>query len=365
MILPALGTRAIKSSALGEAPEMQPDELAYLTGLRHALHQRPETSGEEQGTAKRITRELAALAPDRLLTSIGGHGVAALFDGAAPGPTVAVRCELDALPIPEETCLSYASQVADKAHLCGHDGHMAMVLGVAQIFARCRPERGRVALIFQPAEETGKGAIAFRADPQFREIAPDYVFSLHNLPGLELGHVEICSGATNCASRGMRITLRGKTSHAAAPQDGVSPATALSQLIPALTALGQADQFDENYALTTVTHARLGEATFGVAPGVAELWVTLRTVTDARMTKLLRDAEKIVQSSAQAEGLDFDIAFDDVFEACNNDPEAVDMLSRSCERLGVPPSAQCDANAVFRRFRSVWKNCKICDVLAR
>ncbi len=317
---------------------MKPELQSWLTEKRHELHQVPEISGEERGTAASISNLLQACDPDAVLSGIGGHGVAAIYDSGQPGPTIGIRCELDALPIQEISTARYASQHPGKGHLCGHDGHMAMVLGVAFVLGEKRPAKGRVVLIFQPAEETGQGAIAYRADPKFADIAPDYVYSLHNLPGLELGAVELCTGPTNCASRGMRIVLTGKTSHAAAPQDGVSPAGALADLMPALAALGQGGSLDDDYALTTVTHARLGEATFGVAPGLAELWVTLRTVSDTRMAKLIHEAEQLVTSGAQAQGLGVEITYDDVFDACTNSGEAVQILSVACQSRDIPCS---------------------------
>ncbi len=315
---------------------MTPDRLAQLTALRHSLHQHPELSGQERETAARMADELRRAGADTVLTDLGGHGVAAVFDGGAAGPTVAIRCELDGLPIKELSDLPYISTVPGNGHLCGHDGHMSMVLGVALALQEQRPTRGRVVLIFQPAEETGQGAKAFRDDAQFAQLAPDYVLSLHNLPGLELGEVELCQGPTNCASRGMRIALTGKTSHAAAPQDGVSPAGALSALIPELTRLGTAGALNADYALTTITHASLGTQTFGVAPGQAELWVTLRTVSDDRMAKLVADAEALVQQVAKSENLSAEITYEDVFEACTNNSEAVTILAESCADQAVP-----------------------------
>nr|WP_174818984.1 amidohydrolase [Ruegeria atlantica] len=306
-----------------------------MTRLRHALHQAPELSGQEEQTAARIADELRARGADTVLTGIGGHGVAGVFDSGQVGPTVAIRCELDGLPIQEQSDAEYVSRIPGKGHLCGHDGHMVMVLGVADYLRGNRPKKGRVVLIFQPAEETGQGAIAYRVDPQFAKIAPDYAFSLHNLPGLALGEVELCEGPANCASRGMRIVLTGKTSHASAPQDGVSPAAALASLMPQLAGLGQGGFLDADFALTTVTHANLGEPTFGVAPGEAELWVTLRTVADERMQSLIVEAEALVDKTATDHGLGCEISYEDVFEACVNEPEAVDILNQSCAKTGV------------------------------
>lgn len=315
---------------------MTPADLARLTELRHDLHRQPELSGQEARTAARVAAHLNDLQPDHLLTGIGGHGVAAVFQGAHPGPTVAVRCELDGLPIQELSERDHRSQVPGRGHLCGHDGHMVTVLAVGETLARARPVRGRAVLIFQPAEETGKGAAAFRADPQFASIAPDMVFSLHNLPGLPLGHVELATGAANCASRGMRIRLTGKTAHAAAPGDGLSPAAAIARLLPELAALGPGGALTEGFSLTTVTHAWLGEPTFGVAPGAGEVWVTLRTVGDAAMARLAARAHALAETAAGEAGLGLEIGFDDVFEACTNAPAPVEILQAACAARDVP-----------------------------
>jgi amidohydrolase len=319
---------------------MTPDRLAQLTGLRHALHQIPEVSGAEEKTAAYIATYLRAYAPDRLLTGLGGHGVAAVYDGAAEGPTVMIRCELDGLPIEELSDQPYRSTHAGRGHLCGHDGHMTMVAALAEDLAGKRPARGRVVLMFQPAEETGKGAPAVVADPAFGEIAPDYAFSLHNLPGLAVGQIALCRGPANCASRGMRIRLSGRTSHAAAPQDGLSPAGAMAQLLPGLVALGGGTDLGPDYALVTLTHARLGEATFGIAPGEGEVWATLRTVNDTRMAQLIEEATALVGKVCAEQGLGHEISFDDVFEACTNNPEAVAVLQKACDRVGLGVAMQ-------------------------
>ncbi|UWQ39146.1 amidohydrolase [Leisingera aquaemixtae] len=319
---------------------MTPERLARLTRLRHALHQIPEVSGAEEKTAAMVADHLRQQNPDQLLTGLGGHGVAAVYEGREDGPTVLIRCELDGLPIEELSDQPYRSTHPGRGHLCGHDGHMAMVAALAEDFSARRPAAGRVVLLFQPAEETGKGAAAVIADPAFRQIAPDYAFSLHNLPGLAVGQVDLCSGPANCASRGMRIKLTGKTSHAAAPQDGVSPAGAIARLLPGLAALGSGGGLGLEFALVTPTHARLGEATFGIAPGEAEVWATLRTVTDTRMDQLITAATKLAEQVCAAEGLELAIEFDDVFAACSNHPEAVEVLRTAAAAAGCPVQMQ-------------------------
>lgn len=307
------------------------DQLAYLTALRHDLHRNPEISGEERATARRISSELAALGADRIWHNLGGHGVAAEFKGAASGPTVLLRCELDALPIRELSDLPYKSQIDGKGHLCGHDGHMVSMLGVGMQLG-LRPASGRVILLFQPAEETGAGAKAVVADERWPEIRPDYAFAYHNVPGRPLGEIGLRSGPGNCASQGMQILFEGKSSHAAAPEDGLSPACAMAALMTSLPALGSGRIGDDDFALSTLTHAHLGEPTFGIAPADGELRVTLRTMSNARMKSLIADALEEVDRCKGA--LRTEVHWHDVFRSVTNDVEATAIARKAAVKLG-------------------------------
>ncbi|MGO4622253.1 amidohydrolase [Ensifer sp. 2YAB10] len=310
-------------------------ELEALAAFRRHLHRRPEVSGEERETAETIVAALAETKPDAVVTGLGGHGVAAVFEGQEPGPTVLVRAELDGLPIEEISEIAHRSQIAGKGHLCGHDGHMTILMALAKGLGRKRPAKGRAILMFQPAEENGAGAAAVLADPKFTAITPDLVFSLHNFPGLSFGHAALRSGPVNCASRGMRISLSGKTAHASTPEDGIAPTFAVASLLSGLTALGNNGPLNENYMLVTVTHARLGEAAFGISPGHAEVWATLRTLTDERMADLVARAEALVAKEAEAAGLKVQISYEDVFHQCSNADVAVTALERAMDAEGV------------------------------
>ena len=310
-------------------------DMVELVAFRHKLHRMPELSREEAQTAQEIRAVLAATNPDRLITGLGGHGIAAVYEGAQPGPTVMIRAELDGLPIEEISEIPYRSAVPGKGHLCGHDGHMTILTGLARLLGRRRPQRGRVVLLFQPAEEDGSGAAAVVADPRFRELTPDFAFALHNLPGLALGKVALTEGPVNCASRGMRIVLNGKTAHASMPETGISPVSVVAELMPALTALGRGGPLDEDFAMVTITHARIGEPAFGVAPARAEIWATLRTLTDETMEELCVSAEHLVLSAATQKGLSVEISHDDIFQHCENAPEAVAHLRRALDEEGI------------------------------
>ena len=311
-------------------------DISDLTVFRRALHQVPELSGQEAGTARQITDALWPLNPDRVLAGLGGHGVAAVFGGRADGPTVLFRCELDALPIEEKSEAPHRSRIPGNGHLCGHDGHMAILMGLARILSRQRPARGRAVLLFQPAEETGAGAAAVLADPVFETVKPDYAFSLHNMPGLPLGHVGLIHGPVNCASRGMAITLSGKSAHASEPERGRSPMHTLAHLMPALTALSHGTPHDSDFTLATVTHAQMGAPAFGIAPGDATLYVTLRTLTDGGMQALCDTAETLVMDTAKSWGLTPDITYHDIFAHCENHPDATLILRRALDALHIP-----------------------------
>lgn len=310
-------------------------DIIEVTEWRRRLHQNPEISNEEEKTAQAVVDFLADTRPDKVLTGLGGHGVAAVYDSGKPGPTLLFRSEIDALPIEELSGLPHASRVPGKSHMCGHDGHTAIVASMGRQLGRERPARGRVVLMFQPAEETGNGAAGVVADPRFGEIAPDFAFSVHNLPGVPLGEVRLKPGVVNCASRGIRIMLEGKTAHSSMPETGVSPMPAISELMPALPALGRATFADDDFAMVTVTHAEMGEAVFGIAPGHAEVWATLRTRQDERMADLCAAAEALVTKTAAAHGLAPTWTYHEVFVASVNAPEAVEHLRQALREEGV------------------------------
>ncbi|CCV04596.1 Amidohydrolase [Mesorhizobium metallidurans STM 2683] len=310
-------------------------DIVELTAWRRKLHQQPEISNEEEKTASEVIGFLANTRPDKVLSGLGGHGVAAIYESGQAGPTVMFRSELDALPIHELSGVEHSSLVPGKSHMCGHDGHTAILAALGRQLGRERPARGRVVLMFQPAEETGNGAAGVVADPRFGEIAPDYAFSLHNLPGVPFGEVRVKAGVVNCASRGMRIVLEGKTAHSSMPETGVSPMIAVSQLMPALPALGRGTFADDDFSMVTVTHALMGEAVFGIAPGQAQVWATLRTRRDDRMAELIAAAEALATKIAGEHYLSVRCDYHEIFVASVNAPDAVRHLEQALDEEGV------------------------------
>lgn len=311
------------------------DGAIPLVALRHALHEAPELSRQEVQTAAIIAAQMKAAGADQVLSGLGGNGVAAIFEGAAPGPTVCLRAELDALPITEAAGMSPRSHIEGVAHLCGHDGHMAMLVGAMRALASDRPSKGRVVALFQPAEEDGSGAAAVAADDRFRALDVDIAFALHNKPGLPLGAVAVAVGPTTCASRGMRLALEGRTSHASEPEMAVSPMRALSGLMPALEALRQGGgPSDDGFAMVTITHASMGVEAFGITPGNATLLATLRARDDTAMTDLVAQVETLVAHHAAY--LPHTITWEDVFVAMSSTKAATEILAGAAASLGLP-----------------------------
>jgi amidohydrolase len=211
---------------------------------------------------------------------------------------------------------------------------MTIMAGLTGVLHRHPPKKGRVILLFQPAEETGQGATGIVNDTSFRRLAPDYVFALHNLPGHKSGKVLIKSGAMNCASIGMHIVLNGKTAHASHPQEGVSPAAAMCEIIRQLPALKSASGLNDKFSLVTVVYARLGEKTYGIAPGSAEIMVTLRAETDKALELIRKHAVDRVSAFAKKDGLGYTIDWDDHFLAGANDEQATRIVAKAAAAAG-------------------------------
>lgn len=315
---------------------LSPAQVDTLIQWRRARHRRPELSGAEVETAAEVAKYLTHLGADQVATGLGGTGVLAVFKGAEPGPKVMLRAELDGLPIAEHPGPEWRSTIPMRGHLCGHDGHMAILLGVAETLAQQRPRQGAALLLFQPAEENGQGAGLVIGDPRFGPFFPDWAFALHNMPGISLGTVTVAAGPANCASVGIKIRLRGRTAHASMPEQGISPAVAVAQLIPGMMRLGSGGGLRPGFRLVTITHAKLGEEAFGIAPGDAELWATLRCLTDDDMADLRQTAVGLATETALSQNLGIEIEWHDDFSACTNDPDAVERITTALTTVGTP-----------------------------
>lgn len=302
-----------------------------LRTLRSSLNACAEPPHQEAITAQVITNFLNAYSPDVLLTGLGGHGIAAVFNGMSDGPSILFRCELDGLPVENLSAEHGARQNA--SHRCGHDGHMTMVAGLAPILSQMRPVSGRAILLFQPAEETGDGALGILTSPHFPAISPDVAIACHNLPGFRRNVIIVRSGVFAGASGGLRIQFLGTASHAAEPELSKSPRVVLSRMLMDLPALSNLNA--DPYRMVTITHAQMGIESFGTAPGDATLCATLRSSSSEGLETLCQDVETRVREAAIQDGIDIEIRRIDWFPETCNDANLVDELKVCCGRSGV------------------------------
>jgi amidohydrolase len=307
-------------------------DLSSLIEFRRLLHRSAELSGKEKHTAQLLLNFLADCKPETIIKGLGGSGLACIFKGSKPGPTIVFRSELDALPIQERTEVAYRSNDPQASHKCGHDGHMAILAGLAGWLAGHTMAGGRVVLLFQPSEETGTGAEEVVGDPRFQALQPDYMFALHNLPGFPLGQVLIRQGVFTCASTGAMIKLMGASAHAAYPEKAVSPTQAFIEI---LSKLQQLADIQKNIDLITVVYARLGEIAFGTAPGNAEIMATLRSDDDSRLDSLAQQVEKMAARAAQDHGLESAITWHDKFPTTVNHGDAVGVVKQASVVCGL------------------------------
>jgi hippurate hydrolase len=325
-------------SLLAEIEDLVPG----LVALRRDLHAHPELGFHEQRTAARVADVLRGLGME-VHTGIGGTGVVGVLKVGSSRRTVGLRADMDALPIEEQTGLPYASRHAGAFHGCGHDGHVAMLLGAAQTLARRRDFDGTIHFIFQPAEEGLGGARAMIEDGLFERFPCDSVFGLHNWPGLPAGIVATRPGTIMAAADKFEIRLEGQGGHAAMPNTASDILGAAAQLVLQLKTLVVRCAPPTAMAVLSVTRVSAGH-THNVLPAAAILGGTVRTFDPAvqdRIEASLRQAAEGVAMMAQIRAT---VAYDRYYPATINDPAAVKDVLAAVE--GVCPAQVLEAPAL-------------------
>jgi amidohydrolase len=280
-----------------------------LIAARRWLHQHPELSGQEHQTAAWIAARLTALG---LEPRLGGYGaptsvVALIEGGAGDGPTLAWRADIDALPIEEAAPVPWASRHAGVMHACGHDMHTAVGLGIAARLASARAGwRGRVLMIFQPAEEgaPGLGVVGAEAMAQggvLEDPHVDGVLALHCMPDMPVGQVGWLRGPVWAGSDAWRLTIHGQQTHGAYPQDGVDPIYVAGQVIVALQSVPGRVIDARAPCVVSVGSLRAGDA-FNVIPAEAHLVGLVRTFDDATRARALEALHRLVHHTCAAHG---------------------------------------------------------------
>ena len=306
-----------------------------------------ELAHEERETAAFVVRMLREAGITDIQEGIGGHGLVATADSGKPGPVLLFRAELDALPIDETLPVSHGSTNSGIAHKCGHDGHMTILIGLAQKLQKTPLKRGRVHLLFQPAEETGEGAARMLEDPNMPKLQPDFVFALHNLPGYPQNAVLLRDDVFAAGSAGLIVRLTGNTAHAAHPDQGRSPAGTVATLIQEWEALPAKVLPDGQYGLATVIHTRIGNPAFGTTPGYAELMATIRAWDPENFDILREKAIEITRKTADDEGLEMDFEWTEEFPPTRNHPEAVALVEAAAKKM--QESGEANESEIIRK----------------
>jgi amidohydrolase len=300
---------------------------------RRDIHAHPELRYEENRTAEIVAKQLQALGYE-VRTGIGVTGVVGVLKGnkGNSARSIGLRADMDALPIQERNEFAHASRHPGKMHACGHDGHVAMLLGAAQELSENPDFDGTVVLIFQPAEEGGAGAKRMIEDGLFDHCPVDAVFAMHNWPGLKEGEFAAHHGPVMASSNEFSVEIQGKGAHAAMPDLGVDPITLAAQLILAFQTIVSRNCKPVDAAVLSVTQMQAGEA-INVIPDRAKLQGTVRTFNIETLDLIEQQMAQIVKNLSAAFGATATFHFERKYPPTINTLEMADLAKRAIEKL--------------------------------
>ena len=305
--------------------------------IRRELHQHPELSGHEARTARFVEDKLQAFHPTKVIRHVGGHGLLVEYFFSEDGPTVLFRADMDAVAVQEPDDIPHHSQTPGVAHKCGHDGHTTILLRFARMLSEHPLTKGRILLLFQPAEENGSGSKAVLDTKVLDYYQIDKAFALHNIPGYPL-HAVLCKeGCFTCAVVSVSITLTGKTSHAAEPQKGISPIPAILKIVDELSRWNNTDMQSDDYFLSTIVEIHVGKEAYGVSAGNGLIRATLRAKTDKLLHQHARQLKNLVTTECErTPGLQHEMEWLEPFSANENDPQSVSLIKSATIRNNLP-----------------------------
>jgi amidohydrolase len=326
------GARAERIARAAEAMRGQ------LVAQRRDFHMHPELSNREERTSRVVAERLRALGLTDVKTGVGKYGVTALLVGGKPGPVVAVRADMDALPIQEVNDVPYKSQTPGVKHACGHDVHTTVELGVAEVLSKMKEDvHGTVKFIFQPAEEGAPTGEAGGAKFMIKEGAldnprPAAIFGLHTEPNLQAGQIGYHVGPAMASSDTFSITIHGKASHGAQPQLGVDAVVVASQAVLALQNI-RSRRIDPLEPLVITVGTIQGGTRFNVVAGEVKMTGTMRTFNQQVRDHSIELMRETLQNVTAAYGATFELNMEDSNFVTYNEPSLVEETLPTIRRV--------------------------------
>jgi len=299
------------------------DEMATW---RQHIHQNPELGFECHETAAFVVEKLRSFGINKIETGIATSGVVAIIDGQGAGPTIGLRADMDALPIHENTDLEYCSTTPGVMHACGHDGHTTMLLGAAKYLAETRNFTGRVALIFQPAEEGPGGGRVMVEEGVIERYDISKVFALHTMPGADAGTFSTTPGPIMAAVDTFSINISGRGGHGAYPHETADPVVAAVGIVQAVQTIVSRNHYALDELVVSVTQIHTGSAE-NIVPDSAYLNGTVRTFDPDVRAMVRRRLEGIVAGQAATYDVTAELDYETGYPATVNEPESVDFAA--------------------------------------
>ncbi|HEV7374183.1 MAG TPA: amidohydrolase [Pyrinomonadaceae bacterium] len=311
---------------------------SQLVAQRRDFHMHPELSNREERTSRIVAERLRALGLEDVKTGVGKYGVTALLKGAKPGPVVAVRADMDALPIQEVNDVPYKSLTPNVKHACGHDAHTTIELGVAEILSKMRGEiRGTIKFIFQPAEEGAPAGEEGGAKLMIKEGAmdnprPSAIFGLHTLPSIEAGQIAYHSGPAMASSDRFFITIHGKSSHGAQPHTGIDAVVVAAECVTAMQTI-HSRRIDPQEPLVITIGQIQGGTRYNIIAAEVKMEGTMRTLSEdvrQRAQALMREMLANITAAYEAT---FDLKFEEGAAVTFNEPKLVEETLPTIRRV--------------------------------
>jgi len=330
----------------GPFPDAREQEIARaaenlrqkLVEQRRDFHMNPELSNREERTAKVIADKLRALGFDEVKTGVGKHGIVALLKGKLPGDVVAVRTDMDALPIQETIDVPYKSKNAGVKHACGHDVHMSIELGVAEVLSKMRDQiHGTIKFIFQPAEEgppMGErgGALLMIEEGCLENPRPSAIFGLHVMPNIEVGQIGVNSGPAMASSDRFSITIRGKKVHGAYPHDGIDTVVVAAECVTALQTI-RSRRINTQEPLVITLGSIHGGNRYNIIADEVKFEGTIRTLSEEVRAKAIEMMKQTLAGITSAYGASYEIEFASNNAVTYNDPVLVEATLPVLKRI--------------------------------